>query len=144
MEYKAIDNMDNNNSFDSQKLLYNKTGDDEAYTPRYGVYPILKYIPENFVVWCPFDKSSSEFVNMISKTNKVIYSHIDNKQDFFDYEPLEHYDCIISNPPFKGKRFIFERALKLNKPFALLMTNAWLNDAYSKKYLWMPINRCSY
>lgn len=117
----------------SQKILYNKTGDDENYTPYYGVYPILKYIPKESIVWCPFDKEDSFFVKLISKTNRVIFSHIDNNQDFFNYEPNKHWDCIISNPPFKNKRQFFERVLSFNKPFALIMTNAWLNDAYSKK-----------
>jgi hypothetical protein len=35
-----------------------------------------------------------------------------------------------SNPPFKKKRFFFERALSFNKPFALLMTLASMNDKY--------------
>lgn len=128
------------NEINSQKILYNKTGDDEAYTPEYGVYPILKYIPQDFIVWCPFDNQDSAFVKLISKTNKVIFSHIENGQDFFDFEPNEKWDCIISNPPFKNKRQFFERALSLNKPFALIMTNAWLNDAYSKK-VFMEANR---
>lgn len=117
----------------SQAILYNKTGNDEAYTPDYAVKPIVKYIPKDSVVWCPFDKPNSEFVKILSLTNKVIYSHIDDGEDFFNYEPKEHWDCIVSNPPFKGKRQFFERALSLNKPFALIMTNTWLNDAYSKK-----------
>jgi len=125
---------------DSQKILYNKNGNDEAYTPEYGVIPILKYIPSSFIVWCPFDKINSAFVKLISKTNKVIYSHIENGQDFFEYEPKEKWDCIISNPPFKNKRKFFERALRFNKPFALIMTNAWLNDAYSKR-VFMNANR---
>jgi hypothetical protein len=125
---------------DSRKVLYDKSGDDEAYTPDYGVIPILKYIPKDFVVWCPFDKEDSEFVKLISQTNKVIYSHIETGQDFFEYEPEEKWDCIISNPPFKGKRLFFERALKLGKPFALIMTNAWLNDRYSKK-IFMDANK---
>lgn len=29
---------------DSQKVLYNKVGGDESYTPAYGVEPILKHI----------------------------------------------------------------------------------------------------
>ena len=132
--------MRQNKQIDSQKILYNKTGNDEAYTPEYGVKPILKYIPSNFVVWCPFDEVDSAFVKMISKTNKVIHSHINNGQNFFDYEPKEHWDCIVSNPPFKGKRQFFERALSFNKPFALIMTNAWLNDAYSKK-VFMEANK---
>jgi hypothetical protein len=47
---------------------------------------------------------------------------------FFEYEP-ENWDIMISNPPFTNKRKYFERALSFNKPFALIMTNAWLNDA---------------
>lgn len=117
-------------NINSAKVLYNVTGTDEAYTPYYAVKPILKYIPCDAVVWCPFDKEESEFVKQISKTNKVIYSHIDNGEDFLDYEPSEHWDIIISNPPFKNKRLFFERALSFNKPFALLMTNTAFNDKY--------------
>lgn len=93
-----------------------------------GVYPILKYISKDWVVWCPFDTEESNFVKLISKQNKVIYSHISEGKDFYNYEPSEHWDCIISNPPFTNKRKIFERALSFNKPFALIMSNTWLND----------------
>lgn len=125
----------------SQEILYKKTGNDEMYTPDYAVKPILKYIPVEYVVWCPFDKKNSAFVRLIQKHgNKVLYSHIDNGQDFFTYEPSQHWDCIISNPPFKNKRFFFERALSFNKPFALIMSNTWLNDAYSKK-VFMEANK---
>ena len=117
---------------DSQKILYNKVGGDESYTPSYGVKPILKYIPKDAIVWCPFDKENSEFVKQIrANGNSVIYSHIDRGEDFFKYEPKQ-WDIIISNPPFQNKRLFFERALSFKKPFALLMTNAWLNDKYSK------------
>ena len=40
---------------------------------------------------------------------------------------------IVSNPPFTNKRKIFERALSFNKPFALLMSNTWLNDSAPKQ-----------
>lgn len=116
-----------------QRRLYSNGKNDECYTPEYGVIPILKYIPKDFVVWCPFDKEDSQFVKNIQKTNKVIYSHIDYNQNFYDFEPAEHWDCIISNPPFQGKRQIFERVLSFNKPFALLMTCTWLNDSAPSK-----------
>ena len=96
----------------------------------YGVKPIIKYVPKNAVVWCPFDKENSEFVKQLrANGNKVIHSHISDGQDFYTYEPNEHWDCIISNPPFGGKRQIFERALSFNKPFALIAPNTWWNDA---------------
>lgn len=116
----------------SKNILYSKGNNDLCYTPDYGVEPILKYIPKGAVVWCPFDTASSEFVKQISKTNKVVYSHIDNGQDFFTYEPI-NWDIIISNPPFTNKRKFFERALSFNKPFALLMSLTWLNDAAPKQ-----------
>ena len=113
----------------SQKVLYSKGKNDECFTPDYGVKPILKYIPENAVVWCPFDTEESEFVKQIRKTNKVIFSHICEGEDFFTYEPSEQWDCIVSNPPFTDKRKTFERALQLGKPFALIMNIVWLNDS---------------
>lgn len=99
-------------------------------TLSYGVKPIIKYVPKDAVVWCPFDKENSEFVNQLTANgNKVIHSHISDGQNFYTYEPVEHGDCIISNPPFGGKRNIFERALSFNKPFALIAPNTWWNDA---------------
>lgn len=118
----------------SNSILYSAGKNDECYTPDYGVIPIIKYIPKNWIVWCPFDKEDSQFVKLIKENgNKVIYSHIDNGQDFYTYEPEEHWDCIVSNPPFSNKRHIFERALSFNKPFALIMSNTWLNDSAPKQ-----------
>jgi hypothetical protein len=121
-----------NKDIDSKKLLYSKGNNDECYTPDYGVEPILEYIPEGAIVWCPFDDESSEFVKQISKKNIVVSSHINEGKDFFEYEPKE-WDVIISNPPFTNKRKFFERALSFGKPFALIMTNTWLNDSAPKQ-----------
>ena len=117
---------------DSSKILYSSGNNDECYTPDYAVKPILKYIPEGATVWCPFDTEASEFVRLISKKNKVIKSHLDDGQDFLQWQPKEHWDMIVSNPPFSNKRKFFERALSFNKPFALIMTNTWLNDSTPK------------
>ena len=94
----------------------------------------MKYIPKDYVVWCPFDKKDSKFVKLIEANgNKVIHSHIEDGQDFYTYEPNEEWDCIISNPPFTNKRRIFERTLEFGKPFALMMSNTWLNDSAPKQ-----------
>lgn len=116
----------------SNDILYSAGANDECYTPAYGVYPILEYIPKDSIIWCPFDTEDSEFVKQISKTNKVVRGHISEGKDYYDYEPDE-WDVMISNPPFTRKRKIFERALSFNKPFALLMTNTWLNDSAPKQ-----------
>ena len=94
---------------------------DEYYTPTILVEPILKYLKPNSTIWCPFDTENSEFViNLKKEGHKVIYSHIWLGQNFFNYEPKEEYDYIISNPPFTKKLKVFERLYKLNKPFAMI------------------------
>lgn len=118
---------------DSKQILYSKGNNDECYTPRYAVEPIIKYLPKDKIIWCPFDTEESEFVKLLQKNGlNVVFSHIDLGQDFYNYEP-EKWDIIVSNPPFTNKRKIFERCLNFNKPFALLMSNTWLNDSAPKQ-----------
>lgn len=107
-------------------LHYNKN--DELYTPSYMIYPIIKYIKKGAVVWCPFDKENSEFVIVLKENGfNVIYSHIDDGQDFLTYEPNKHYDYIISNAPFSIKLKILTRLYELNKPFAVIFGLPILN-----------------
>lgn len=114
--------------------MYPQGGNDECYTPAYGVAPILAYLPEGAVVWCPFDTEASQFVQLLRAAgHTVVRSHISEGKDFMTYEPAEHWDVIVSNPPFTNKRDTFARALSFNKPFALIMANTWLNDAAPKK-----------
>ncbi|MCL2369681.1 MAG: tRNA (adenine-N(6)-)-methyltransferase [Firmicutes bacterium] len=95
---------------------------DEVYTPFYAVEPIVKYIPKGFTIWCPFDEEWSAFVQVFRERGyKVIHSHIGNGQDFFDYTLNEHYDCIVSNPPFSKKDKVLKRLYELGKPFAVLL-----------------------
>ena len=117
----------------SKKILYSGGSNDECITLDYAVEPIIKYLPKDWVVWCPFDTEDSEYVKqLIANGNEVIYSHISEGKNYYTYEP-EQWDIMISNPPFTNKRGIFERALSFGKPFALLMSNTWLNDAAPKQ-----------
>ncbi len=120
-------------SIDSQWVLYSQWNNDECYTPAYWVKPIIKYIPKGKIIRCPFDKEDSQFVIQLKEEwYNVIHSHIDEWKDFYNYEPEER-DILVSNPPFTNKRKIFERALSFWKPFALLMSNTWLNDSAPKQ-----------
>ena len=96
---------------------------DEVYTPEIAVLPLLKYIDKSKTVWCPFDlKGQSKYIEVFKKNGvKTIASHIDTGQNFFEYEPEEEYDYIISNPPFSIKDMILKRLDELNKPFAMLL-----------------------
>jgi len=91
-------------------------------------------------IWCPFDLKEdmiyngikmfrSNYVDIFEKEGyNVVASHIATGQNFFEYDPIEKWDIIISNPPFKNKKSFFERALSFNKPFAMVSMASWLND----------------
>lgn len=116
----------------NNSVYYNAGWGDEKYTPARGVEIILPHIQhlKNKIIWCPFDKAHSEFVQVLRRNGfSVVHSHIDDGQDFFTYEP-EHWDAIISNPPYKGKRKFWERCLQLGKPFALLLPVNILSDSF--------------
>lgn len=95
---------------------------DEIYTPEYAVRPIIKYIKNKSTVWCPFDTKDSKYVKLLIESgHRVIYTHIDTGENFFEYEPEENYDFIISNPPFSIKDDVIKRLYELNKPYAMLL-----------------------
>jgi len=117
------------------EVLYAPGENDECYTPAYGVKAIIPRLApfKGKTIWCPFDKADSNFVLILMAHGfNVVHSHIEDGQDFYEYEP-DHWDLIVSNPPFTNKRKIFERALSFGKPFALIMSNTWLNDAAPKQ-----------
>jgi hypothetical protein len=126
---------------------YKKNRNDELYTPRILVECLKSYFDKwvekklNFctvceginypykkiTVWTPFDKENSEFVLFFKELGcNVIFSHIDNGKDFFEYEP-DNYDIIISNPPFSRKLDVFKRCNELNKPWVMLSNIMCLN-----------------
>lgn len=132
-ETKAISHTLGPCSSSDQSVLYSLGDNDECYTPPIGVRPILKYLPKDRTIWCPFDTEESWYVRLLRSNHfNVVYSHISYGQDFYYYEP-ESWDILVSNPPYTNKREIFERALSFNKPFALLMSNTWLNDSAPKQ-----------
>ncbi|CAB4158166.1 hypothetical protein UFOVP695_37 [uncultured Caudovirales phage] len=104
---------------------------DEFYTPKYAIEPILKYLKPNSLIWCPFDNENSNYVKVfIENGHKVIYTHIHSEQDFFDLE----IDCdyIISNPPYSIKGEVLNRLFSLNKPFAMLIGVVGLFESKSR------------
>jgi hypothetical protein len=103
---------------------------DEYYTPPYAVEPLLEFIEPGKTAWCPFDTEDSAYVKGLRNHGcQVIYSHIDKGQDFFSYLPEQHFDCIISNPPFSLKTRVIERLLSLQKPFSVLLNFSGLFES---------------
>jgi hypothetical protein len=119
----------------SPDVLYSHGDNDECYTPAYAVRALLPHL-ERFrgkTIWCPFDLETSQFVVVLREAgHTVIHSHISQGLDFYNTDPVD-WDLIVSNPPFTAKRRIFERAIEFGKPFALIMSNTWLNDSAPKQ-----------
>lgn len=96
------------------------SGNDEFYTPKYAIEPILKYTKKGSTVWCPFDTEESLFVKMLKEHGcTVVNTHLANGEDFFKLD----VDCdyIISNPPYSRKGDVISRLFDLGKPFAMLV-----------------------
>ena len=108
--------------------------DNELYTPYYAVDPIMKYLPKDKIIWCPFDEEWSSFYNKLKENGfHVIRSSLREGKDFFKYEP-DKWDILVSNPPFSIKDKILERIYSFNKPFAILLPLNSLQGKTRYKY----------
>ncbi len=109
---------------------------DEFYTPKYAIEPILKYLKQSSVVWCPFDTKDSNFVKVLEESgHKVVATHKDVQDgDFFSDStiPAIDYDYIVSNPPYSIKKEVFVRLFNLGKPFAMLVGVVGLFESRSR------------
>lgn len=126
--------------------LHNSPLQDEQYTPKQAVELIIPYLEQLYhklnhpiTVWCPADTSDSQYYQVLSELPycRVIATHLSDGFDFLTTIPDFEFDCIITNPPFRDKKNWLVKALKYNKPFALLLPASWLNDngaldAYAK------------
>ena len=106
------------------------SGNDEFYTPKYAVEPLLKYI-KPCKVWCPFDTEESLIVGGLAQHGcEVVHTHIDQGSDFFD--TTRPCDLIVSNPPYSIKGKVFDRLFSLGKPFAMLVGVVGLFESQSR------------
>mgnify|MGYP004488052425 CR=1 FL=1 len=116
----------------------------ELYTPYYAIDPILKYLPKDKIIWCPFDEEWSAFYNKLKEERfNVVRSSLKEGQDFFEYEP-DKWDILVSNPPFSIKDKILERLYSFNKPFAVLLPLNSLQGKTRYKYFKQGIQILSF
>ena len=95
---------------------------DEYYTPRYAIKPILKYLKPHSTVWCPFDTQNSLYVIMLKENgHNVIHSHLSDGINFFQAQTPKGIDYIISNPPYSLKNEVLEKLFSINISFAMLL-----------------------
>lgn len=118
-------------------ISYGKRGAfDELYTPEIAVEMLIPYIPKEYVIWECTAIKESQIVKVLRKHGfKVITSHINEDENFLNYEPKEHYDMIITNPPYSLKDAFLQRGFELGKPFMyLLPLTALEGDKRGKLY----------
>lgn len=122
---------------------------DMCGTPPYALTPLLQYLNPEWTVWeCA---SGDGLLTNALKENgfqSVISTDITKHEqfDFLDslWQP-EHWDVLITNPPYSLKYKFIKRCFELGKPWALLMptdtfsaaTAANLFDVYGYEILFM-------
>jgi len=95
--------------------------DNELFSPFYIVDHIIKYLPKDKIIWCPFDEEWSAFYQRLKEEGfNVVRSCLMEGHNFFEYEP-DDWDILVSNPPFSLKDKVIERLYLFNKPFAILL-----------------------
>ena len=118
--------------------------DNELYTPAYAVDHIIKYLPKDKIIWCPFSEEWSMFYRRLTEEGyRVVRSSLSEGQNFFEYEP-EKFDLIVDNPPFSVKDKILERLYSFNKPFAILLPLNSLQGKTRYKYFKQGIQILSF
>lgn len=97
------------------------TKNDEFYTPREAVYPLLKYLDKSKIYWeCTDFGDSNIRKGLVENGYKVVVTRKE-EFDFLKNDPLFKFDAIVTNPPYSLKDKFLKRCYELDKPFALLL-----------------------
>ena len=113
--------------------LTNAKVNDEVYTPRYAVLPIMEFLDSKQKIVLPFDTKESEFYKVLKEYGfDVTAQHRDDGQDFF-MDFYNAYDIIISNPPYSIKDQVLERLYLIGKPFMMLLPVTTLSSQFRFK-----------
>lgn len=94
---------------------------DEFYTPREAVYPLLKYLDKTKTYWECTDFGDSNIRKVLVENGYKVIATRKDEFDFLKDDPLFKFDVIITNPPYSIKNAFLKRCYELGKPFALLL-----------------------
>ena len=94
---------------------------DELYTPKYAIKPLLKYLPKNVIIWECTDFGSSNITKVLKESGYTVIST--NKKDFDFLNDMSDFDfdMIITNPPYSLKDEFLQKCYEYGKPFCLLL-----------------------
>jgi len=104
---------------------------DEYFTREQDAETIAQHIIRPMTVWLPFNDRGKAFDIVLRKHgHKVICTD----GDFFETDPPEGTQAVISNPPFSKKKEVLKRLDILNLKYALLVPFLFLNDGTPMDY----------
>lgn len=105
---------------------------DEYYTRQEDAENIADNVIEMpLKVWCPFNDKDSVWVDVLKRRG---FEVVTTDGDFFETDPPQGVQCIISNPPFSCKKEVMDRIKALNLRFVLILPFQWLNDGIPLEY----------
>ena len=107
-------------------------GPDDFMTPALALEPLYPFLKKEWVLWECAAGSGNLVRAFEQKGYSVIGSDILVGHDFLTSEP-EHFDCIVTNPPYSLKQKFLERCYQLKKPFALLLPLTTFETAKRQK-----------
>ena len=98
----------------------NVKSSNDFQTPPEALNPLLPYINKDWLIW----ECAAGEGNLVKEFKRLEYkcvgTDLNTGQDFLTFEP-NHFDCIITNPPYSIKQEFLERCYWWGKPFALLL-----------------------
>ena len=94
---------------------------DELYTPKEAIYPILKYLDKNKIYWECTDFGGSNITKILRENGFKIINTKKEQIDFLEQTPDFKFDVIITNPPYSLKNEFLKKCYEYNKPFLLLL-----------------------
>ena len=98
-----------------------KEKEDEFYTPKEAIEPILKYLDKDKLYWECTDFGNSNIRKVLVENGYKIIATRKEEFDFLKDDPLFNFDVIITNPPYSIKDEFIKRCYELGKPFLLLL-----------------------
>ena len=94
---------------------------DELYTPKEAIEPILKYLDKDKIYWECTDFGDSNIRKVLVKNGFKVIATKKEEIDFLKDDPSFKFDVIITNPPYSIKDKFIRRCYELDKPFMLLL-----------------------
>lgn len=110
-------------------------------TPRYGTRILLPFIPESVTsIWEPAF-GTGRMLGVLAEAGRweTFGSDLAACNFLFD-DPITHFDCIITNPPFSLKEKFAMRCIQYGEPWALLIPyemNGWIFDLMERGLQWV-------